>query len=231
MLFGLLAFGYCSGMEKEQPQQLQLQEQASVEKKEDTSVGRGAREYSLIPSMSAELMVNDKKEMKAEDVIDFLELCAENDIEIIIDGGWGVDALLGKQTRLHGDLDIALQHKYVLLLRQLLQAKGYKDIPGDDTKEFNFVMGDNRGHEIDFHSYTFDNQGNNIFGIKYPRESLTGIGKINGYSVKCISPEWMVKFHMGYKFDEDDYRDVLALCQHFNIPMPSDYEKFRKDKQ
>ena len=61
-----------------------------------------------------------KKEMKAQDVIEFLELCEKNGIEIIIDGGWGVDALLGKQTRIHADLDIALLHKYVPLLRHLL---------------------------------------------------------------------------------------------------------------
>ena len=166
--------------------------------------------------------------MKAQDVIEFLEICEQNGIEIIIDGGWGVDALLGKQTRIHEDLDIALQHKYVPQLRRLLEAKGYKDIPRDDTRECNFVMGDNKGHEIDFHSYTFDAEGNNIFGVKYPLESLTGVGRINGHSVKCISPEWMVKFHTGYKLDENDYRDVRALCEHFGIPLPSEYENFSK---
>jgi lincosamide nucleotidyltransferase A/C/D/E len=56
-----------------------------------------------------------KKEFKAQDVVEFLELCEQNGIEIIIDGGWGVDALLGKQTRIHEDLDIALQHKYAAI--------------------------------------------------------------------------------------------------------------------
>lgn len=168
-----------------------------------------------------------KNEMKASVVIELIQLCEKNGIEIIIDGGWGVDALLGKQTRIHADLDIALEHKYVPLLRHLLEAKGYKNIPRDDTRECNFVMGDNEGHEIDFHSYTFDEKGDNIFGVKYPLESLTGVGVINGYTVKCISPEWMVKFHTGYKLDENDYRDVLALCEHFGIPLPSEYENFQ----
>jgi lincosamide nucleotidyltransferase A/C/D/E len=30
-------------------------------------------------------------------------------IKIWVDGGWSVDALLGEQTRLHKDLDIAIQ--------------------------------------------------------------------------------------------------------------------------
>lgn len=171
-----------------------------------------------------------KKEMPAQDVIEILKLCEENDIEIIIDGGWGVDALLGKQTRTHADLDIALEHRYVPQLRQLLEAKGYKDIPRADTTECNFVMGDNEGHEIDFHSYTFDAHGNNIFGVRYPLESLTGVGTIDGHPVKCISLEWMVKFHTGYKLDENDYHDVRALCEHFGIPLPSEYEKFLRTK-
>lgn len=169
-----------------------------------------------------------QKEMKASDVVEFLKLCEENDIEIIIDGGWGVDALLGKQTRIHQDLDIALQHKYVPKLRQLLEARGYKDIPRDDTRECNYVMGDNKGHAIDFHSFTLDEKGNLIFGIAYPLESLTGTGTIHGHPVKCISPEWMVKFHTGYDLDEIDYRDVLALCEHFGIPLPKEYAKFSK---
>lgn len=169
-----------------------------------------------------------KKEMRIDDVIEFLKLCKENDIEVILDGGWGVDALLGKQTRMHEDLDIALQHKYVSRLRQLLEEKGYIDIPRDDTTEYNFVMGDNKGHEIDFHSYTFDSKGNNIFGVKYPLESLAGLGAINGYHVKCISPEWMVKFHTGYTLGETDYHDVAALCEHFEIQLPYEYKKFIK---
>ena len=171
------------------------------------------------------------KEMKASDVLELLQLCEENGIEIIIDGGWGVDALLGRQTRTHADLDIALEHKYVPKLRQLLEARGYKDIPRDDTKEYNFVMGDNKGHEIDFHSFTFDAEGNNIFGVKYPLESLMGVGKIGEHPVKCISPEWMVKFHTGYKLDENDYHDVRVLCKHFEIPLPSEYKKFSKNNK
>lgn len=90
-------------------------------------------------------------------------------------------------------------------------------------------MGDDKGHEIDVHSYTFDAAGNNIFGVKYPLDLFTGTGMINGYQVKCISPEWMVKFHSGYLLDENDYHDVLALCQQFGIPVPHQYSYISKD--
>jgi lincosamide nucleotidyltransferase A/C/D/E len=35
-----------------------------------------------------------------------------------------------------------------------------------------------------------------------------------------------VKFHTGYKLDENDYHDVKVLCQRFGIKMPLEYEAF-----
>lgn len=168
-------------------------------------------------------------EMTSHDVLEFLELTRTHDIEIWIDGGWSVDALLERQTRVHSDLDIALSHQDVPKLRALLEARGYKDVPRDDTRDCNFVLGDDLGHQIDFHSFVFDDQENVIWGLPYPRASLTGTGSINGIAVKCISPEWLVKFHTGYEVDFDDYRDVLALCEHFGLELPLEFEKFRAD--
>ena len=171
-------------------------------------------------------MSKDDPEMTASDVIEIAQLLDQNRIDVWIDGGWGVDALLGEQTRTHRDLDIAVQHKDAPRLRALLEARGFKDAPREDTRDCNFVLGDDQGHQIDIHSYTFDSVGNHVFGVEYPAESLTGTGSVNGYPVRCISPEWMVKFHTGYELDEDDYRDVRALCQRFGIEMPSEYGKF-----
>ena len=167
-------------------------------------------------------------EMTARDVIAIVELCNARGILAHIDGGWGVDALLGRQTRTHTDLDIAVQHKDVPQLRALLAERGFRDVPRDDTYDYNFVLGDAHGHQIDVHSYTFDAAGNCIFGIPYPFDSLTGTGSINGHTVKCIAPNWMVKFHTGYQFDEDDFQDVKALCEHFGIALPSEYEEYEK---
>ncbi len=164
--------------------------------------------------------------MSGDAAVQLLQLFEQSGIEVFVDGGWGVDALLGEQTRSHGDLDIALQHRDVPKLRALLEARGYKDVPRDDTRDCNFVLGDDKGHEVDFHSYTFDAQGKLIFGVVYPMDSLTGTGLIQGYPVKCISPEWMVKFHSGYALDENDYHDVAALCERFGIVLPPEYESF-----
>jgi lincosamide nucleotidyltransferase A/C/D/E len=35
----------------------------------------------------------------------------------------------------------------------------------------------------------------------------------------------MVKFHTGYELDENDFHDVLALCEKFGIEVPAEYRK------
>jgi lincosamide nucleotidyltransferase A/C/D/E len=165
-------------------------------------------------------------EMKAEDVVEVLRLMEENRIDVHVDGGWGVDALLGQRTRSHEDVDIAVVHKDVPALRKLLDARGYRELPSPDAKDFNFVLSDSHGRKIDVHSYTFDQQGNHVYGIAYPIDSLTGRGVINGHPIKCISVEWAVKFHTQYEPDETDFQDVQALCKRFDIPLPDVYKKF-----
>jgi lincosamide nucleotidyltransferase A/C/D/E len=169
--------------------------------------------------------------MKATDVTSLYEACQKNGITIWIDGGWGVDALLGHQSRLHKDVDIAIQEKDVSKLRELLQGKGYREIKLEMARPHNFVLGDEKGHEIDIHVIVFDVKGNGIYGPVdngeiYPADSLTGTGFIAGKAVRCISPEWMVKFHSGYELQEKDVRDVTALCEKFGIPLPDECLKF-----
>ena len=146
-------------------------------------------------------------------------------IEVWIDGGWGVDALLEMQTRPHNDLDIVIQQSDVSKLRRLLEAEGYRDVPRDDTSPWNFVLGDNHRREVDVHAIVLDAKGNGLYGptekgVMYPAESLGGTGKIDGEVVRCIAPEWIIKFHSGYPLKEKDFRDVAALCEKFGFDDP-----------
>lgn len=166
--------------------------------------------------------------MDAEHAIELIKLLKQHGLEVYVDGGWAVDALLGHQTRAHLDLDIAIRHKQVPRLRELLAAKGYQERNRDDTRECNFVLRDGGGHELDVHSYELDDAGNNIYGVEYRREHLQGRGVIHGCAVACISPEWLVRFHSGYELDENDYRDVKALCERFGFALPEEYRKFVK---
>jgi lincosamide nucleotidyltransferase A/C/D/E len=66
-------------------------------------------------------MEEHKADMPAAKVIDLVQLLNQNRIEVIIDGGWGVDALLGEQTRPHEDLDLAVFHEDVPKIRSLFE--------------------------------------------------------------------------------------------------------------
>lgn len=46
--------------------------------------------------------------MHAQDVIDIVTRLDAANIAVWLDGGWGVDALIGKQTRPHDDLDVVI---------------------------------------------------------------------------------------------------------------------------
>jgi len=46
--------------------------------------------------------------LTATAVLEFQALMELSSLDVCLDGGWGVDALLGEQTREHGDLDIIL---------------------------------------------------------------------------------------------------------------------------
>lgn len=164
--------------------------------------------------------------MDAKDVIEIIQILKQEHIHLVVDGGWGVDALLERQTRKHEDLDIAVLHKDVQKLREILARNGYREIPRNDSWECNFVLEDDHGRQIDVHSCTFDESGNNIFGVKYPVESWQGRGRINGLEVCCVPVEWMIKFHSGYQLDDNDYRDVKALCDHFGFDLPEEYSEF-----
>ena len=171
--------------------------------------------------------------MGIKDVIDLYNNLENLNIKIWIDGGWGVDALLGKQTRFHKDLDIAIQQKDISAFRKLLEGLGYRDIKPDIAQPHNFVLADEYNHEIDVHVIILNDQGNGVYGPfengeMYPAASLTGKGKLDNLEVNCISPEYVVKFHSGYPLKEKDYNDVLAVCKEFDLEIPNEYLKFKK---
>ncbi|MDQ3760802.1 MAG: nucleotidyltransferase family protein [Actinomycetota bacterium] len=170
--------------------------------------------------------------MTADDVCGFLTLMDVLGIRIWLDGGWAGDACLGSQMRPHGDLDIVIEECDVSRAVAALRDRGYTLVPRDDTRSWNFVLGDEAGHEIDFHVIAFDDTGAGVYGPPkngecYPAEALTGTGTINGRPVACITPKWLIPFHTGYDVDATDWADVSALCEQFGIPIPDEYLPFR----
>jgi lincosamide nucleotidyltransferase A/C/D/E len=165
--------------------------------------------------------------MSAEYVIEFYELLEAHNITSWLDGGWGVDALLEKQTRPHQDLDIAVALDKVEQIRDLLDKKGYTVF--QDEMPTRIELRDIKGHRIDLHPLTFDNQGNGLQKLQdgslgtYTAQGLSGKGLINGKAVRCLSPEIQMRFHQGYEPDQSDISDVAALHSKFGLEVPEEY--------
>jgi lincosamide nucleotidyltransferase A/C/D/E len=125
-----------------------------------------------------------------------------------------------------------IEQKHLSRLCDYLKGNGYTEMPRDDTTAWCFVLGDNQGRQVDVHVISFfDEAGNGIYGpvengVSFPAGSLTGKGEIDGYAVNCIAPEHLAKFHTGYKLDRNDFLDVRALCEKFDIEMPDEHKAY-----
>ncbi len=168
-----------------------------------------------------------------DDVLHVLDVLAVAGIDVWIDGGWAVDALLGEHTRPHGDLDLAVARADFETARRALVAHGFMTVR-DDGRHCQ-VIADAEGRTVDVHAFdptvvTVDPDGTRRCagdGLAYEADGFEGIGRIAGREVRCISPSTLVRYHTGYEVDADDWHDVRQLCERFDLPVPSDYESFR----
>ncbi|HXR11008.1 MAG TPA: hypothetical protein VN770_01830, partial [Gaiellaceae bacterium] len=85
--------------------------------------------------------------MAAEDVVAILDQLDAVGLTVWLDGGWGVDALLGRQTRAHDDLDLVVAIGDVPALEDELAVLGYKRAGGVPPKSFDSV--DAHGRQVD----------------------------------------------------------------------------------
>jgi Aminoglycoside-2''-adenylyltransferase len=98
--------------------------------------------------------------MEGEDVLEVLDRLESAGIVVWLDGGWGVDALIGRQTRPHSDLDLAIARDDLVQAEVLLAGAGFRHdteaMPGVPAR---FVMVDELGRQVDFHPLVFDAEG------------------------------------------------------------------------
>lgn len=173
-------------------------------------------------------MPQELPEMSIDDVKWFLDLFDELGITVWIDGGWGVDALLGEQTRRHTDLDIMIPTADAATLRGALIVHGFAAVHTDDHSEWNYVMGGRSGKLIDFHLIDITDDGRGIYGpiengVFVPAPALLGTGVIGERPVRCMTAEYQVSSHTGYTLKESDFADVNALHRRFGLPLPDEY--------
>ena len=66
-----------------------------------------------------------KDNITISDLFQILDLLESTGVKYWLDGGWGVDALCGKQTRTHRDVDIDFDSRYTDKLLAFLQENGF----------------------------------------------------------------------------------------------------------
>ena len=163
--------------------------------------------------------------MTREDVLEAIDALAG--LRFWLDGGWGVDALLGEQTREHSDLDAAIDRNDLGKADRRLRRLGYQRSgevdPGDPAR---YVMRTAAGSQVDFHVLEFDLRGDGWQTLadgerhRYPGADLTAGGRIGKRAVPCISPALQLRHHSGYEPTDRDRIDMQRLASRFGLELP-----------
>lgn len=165
------------------------------------------------------------REMTASDVLAVLDALRSRGITVWVHGGWGVDALLGAQSRDHDDLDLVVQLADWPRISRVLGDLGYRVAQGSPPA--NTVLLDAIGRQVDLHPVRFDARGAGIYRTEagddwpFPAAAFAGRGVIAGREVRCLTPEFEVTTHAGYELDDHDRADVAALVARFGVVPPT----------
>lgn len=169
----------------------------------------------------------------AEDVVRLYQLLDDAGIRVWLTGGWGIDALLGQQTRPHKDLDVIMLVDDVVRMRDLLGREGYSlkelwsenrwdvDVRGAEIATA-FVLQDRDGREIDAHAMRLDAEGNGLpawdaEGCIFTKHDFAGAGAVAGVPVRCLAPEMQMICHTGYPLPDAQVRDLDLLRARFAV--------------
>jgi lincosamide nucleotidyltransferase A/C/D/E len=147
----------------------------------------------------------------AATVTEILGVLHAADVPAWVAGGWGVDALAGRQTRRHYDLDLVISDAddSMTRLAAALDGAGFKrgvteHSPGMPMPWRHFWRRDDgAGVEVmpvDLHAPPFT------------AESFA-VGMIDGRPVPCLSGATQLTLHCGYPLRERDAQDIAVLLE------------------
>jgi lincosamide nucleotidyltransferase A/C/D/E len=191
----------------------------------------------------------------AEDVVELYSALLAEGVQLWVDGGWGIDALCGRQTRPHKDFDAIAVFEDLPALTRFLRGRGFAlrviwpenlwmpspELPALIGREHPaveaataFVLEDGSGRELDFHIVRFDEHGRLvpawITDFHFPADAFEGMGTIDGTSVRCLSAEMQMRTHTGYELEESDMHDLLLLHARFGIDYPEEVADLFSDR-
>jgi lincosamide nucleotidyltransferase A/C/D/E len=129
-------------------------------------------------------------------------------------GGWAVDILVGRQTRPHGDLDLAIDAVQLPRLLELLNGDGFTMSVDAFPSRAELTARD--GRILDVHPVEFDaagagvQQGLDGGTFRYAADGFTR-GAFAGTEVSCLSAAQQLVFRRGYRLRPVDHHDIALL--------------------
>jgi lincosamide nucleotidyltransferase A/C/D/E len=168
--------------------------------------------------------------MLATDVIPLYRAFMAARAQVWLMGGWGVDALLGRQTRPHHDLDVLLDVSNLEQLRLCLIDLGFTlSYTWDDEVRWvrdeswssgleqpsAFVYGHADGRAVDVHVVRRSRDGTveMLWNAPYAftAAGLRATGVVDGHEVCCLSREMQQQAHTGYELPAHHLQDLRLL--------------------
>jgi lincosamide nucleotidyltransferase A/C/D/E len=150
-----------------------------------------------------------------KDVIAILGALEMAAVPASVGGGWGVDALVGAQTRPHADLDLLIPAEQSETATEVLGSLGF--VLTLDLRPTRFVLTRPDGAEVDLHPVRFlpDRSARlpGFDGVDFvlPAGCLDAIGTIEGHPVRCLTVGQQLTAHSGYDPTEHDLLDMELL--------------------
>ena len=131
-----------------------------------------------------------------------------------IAGGWGVDALAGRQTRPHRDLDLLVEAALLDDALAALAGLGYR--VETDWLPIRVEVAAPGRRWVDLHPVVFDGDGHGVQAgpdgttFEYPAACLV-TGSLDGRPVECLSVDRQIEAHTGFEPREADRADLALL--------------------
>ena len=153
-------------------------------------------------------------EMRADDVREVLDALDGAEVSTRLAGGWGVDALVGTQTRRHSDLDLLITDNPSELraASDALSSVGFRFVrerPPSVQMPRRINFADGRGRSVDLLPFAL---GSGAFQDE--NGSLFVTGRIGDRKVECITPEMQFKLHEGVPAKAVYDADLDAIRRH-----------------
>jgi lincosamide nucleotidyltransferase A/C/D/E len=125
--------------------------------------------------------------MTSHDVIRVVDGLHLSGIQVVVAGGWGIDALVGQQTRAHRNLDIVVEHDQSKAALEALLTLGYDHITSSAPQRFTARTVDGRTVDIETVPSNPRRPSEPARGYYHPADGFDGRGFIVGRPVRCLS--------------------------------------------